>query len=188
MSKDSCYHCGTECDSDLVEFDQKPFCCNGCKTVYEILNQHELSCYYDLETAPGIIPKDIQGKFDYLDNEEISKKLIEFDDLETTVVNFYIPGIHCSSCIWVLENLQKINSGVKVALVNFPKKEVRITFRKSEISLKQLVELISSIGYEPYISLPFTDSMAALNNSTLESTFFRSSSENCIRICRWRSF
>ena len=157
MSKDSCYHCGTECDLDLIEFDQKPFCCNGCKTVYEILNQHELSCYYDLETAPGIIPKDIQGKFDYLDNEEISKKLIEFDDLETTVVNFYIPGIHCSSCIWVLENLQKINSGVKVALVNFPNKEVRITFRKSEISLKQLVELISSIGYEPYISLESAD-------------------------------
>jgi len=153
MSKANCFHCGLDCKADKIEFDQKAFCCNGCKTVYEILNQHELSCYYDMESSPGSVPNDIKGKFDYLDNEEIASKLLEFDDLETAVANFFIPTIHCSSCIWVLENLHKLNSGVKVALVNFPKKEVRITFRKSEISLKQVVELISSIGYEPYISL-----------------------------------
>ncbi|MGI9531134.1 heavy metal translocating P-type ATPase metal-binding domain-containing protein, partial [Lutimonas sp.] len=153
MSKDNCFHCGLDCKTDKIEFDQKAFCCNGCKTVYEILNQHELSSYYDLESAPGTVPNEIKGKFDYLDNEAIAAKLIEFDDLETAVANFYIPSIHCSSCIWVLENLQKLNAGVKVALVNFPKKEVRVTFRKSEISIKELVELIASIGYEPYISL-----------------------------------
>ncbi len=153
MSKDNCYHCGLDCKADKIEFDQKSFCCNGCRMVYEILNQHELSCYYDLETAPGSVPNDTKGKFNYLDNEDIASKLIEFDDLETAVVNFFIPNVHCSSCIWILENLHKLNSGIKVALVNFPKKEVRFTFRKSEISLKELVELISSIGYEPYISL-----------------------------------
>ena len=153
MSKENCYHCGLDCNADRIEFDQKSFCCNGCKTVYEILNQHELSSYYELESSPGSVPNDIKGKFDYLDNLNIASKLIEFDDLETSVINFYIPTIHCSSCIWVLENLHKLDKGVKVALVNFPKKEVRITFRKSEISLKEVVELIASIGYEPYISL-----------------------------------
>ncbi len=153
MSKDNCFHCGLDCKTDRIEFDQKAFCCNGCKTVYEILNQHELTSYYDLESAPGTVPNAIKGKFDYLDNESIATQLIEFDDLDTAVANFYVPSIHCSSCIWVLENLQKLNSGVKVALVNFPKKEVRVTFRKSEISIKELVELITSIGYEPYISL-----------------------------------
>jgi Cu+-exporting ATPase len=99
----------------------------------------------------------VKGKFDYLDNQEIASKILEFDDTETSVVNFFVPHIHCSSCIWVLENLHKLNRGVKTALVNFPKKEVRITFRKSEISLKELVVLISSIGYEPYISLENAD-------------------------------
>ena len=161
MSKDKCYHCGLDCNTDKIGFDQKSFCCNGCKTVYEILNQHELSCYYDLESTPGSVPTDIKGKFDYLDNLDIASKLIEFDDLETSVANFYIPTIHCSSCIWVLENLHKLNKGVKVALVNFPKKELRITYRKKEISLKEVVELMASIGYEPYISLDNAD--AAVN-------------------------
>ncbi|WKK64772.1 heavy metal translocating P-type ATPase [Lutimonas zeaxanthinifaciens] len=157
MSKENCYHCGLDCNDERIEFDQKSFCCNGCRTVYEILNQHQLTGYYDLESNPGTAPKDIKGKFDYLDNEDIAAQLIEFDDQETAVANFYIPTIHCSSCIWVLENLHKLNGGIKIALVNFPKKEVRITFRKGEISLKQVVELIASIGYEPYISLDSTD-------------------------------
>jgi len=153
MPKDECFHCGLQCAKDRIDFDDKAFCCNGCKTVYEILHLNELSCYYDLEKAPGSVPKEIKGKFNYLDNTDIASKLIEFDDLETSVVNFYIPNIHCSSCIWVLENLNKLNSGIKVTLVDFPKKEIRITFRKSEISLREVAELITSIGYEPHISL-----------------------------------
>ncbi len=153
MSKENCYHCGTDCNNDKINFDDKSFCCNGCKTVYEILNQNELNCYYDLENSPGNIPKEIKGKYNYLDNEEIANKLIEFNDNDTLIINFYIPNIHCSSCIWILENLNKLNQGVKTALVNFPKKEVRITFKNSQITLKEVVELISSIGYEPHISL-----------------------------------
>lgn len=157
MQKENCYHCGNQCDRENVRFDDKSFCCNGCKTVFEILNQNELSCYYDLENAPGSIPNEIKGKFDFLDNEDIAQKLLEFDDIETAVVNFHIPVIHCSSCIWVLENLNKLNQGVKLSMVNFPKKELRVTYRKNEISLKEIVELISSIGYEPYISLEDSD-------------------------------
>ena len=157
MTNPDCYHCGTKCGSEPIVFEDKAFCCNGCKTVYEILNQHELNVYYDLEPTPGTIPNEIAGKFDYLGNPDIAKKILEFEDEETAVVNFYIPSIHCSSCIWVLENLHKLNHGVKTTLVNFPKKEVRITFKKNEISLQQVAELITSIGYEPYISLESAD-------------------------------
>jgi P-type Cu+ transporter len=157
MSKENCYHCGTNCDIDTIKFDDKSFCCNGCKTVYEILNHNELTCYYDLQISPGTIPKEIKGKYNYLDNSDISSKLIEFDDGDTCVVNFFVPSINCSSCIWILENLNKLNKGVTTSLVNFPNKEVRITYKKSQISIRELVELIASIGYEPYISLDDTE-------------------------------
>jgi Cu+-exporting ATPase len=158
MSLNNCYHCGLDCGKKPVEFNDKYFCCNGCKTVYEILNANELTCYYDLETSPGTIPKDIKGKYNYLDNKDIIEKLLEFNDTETSVVEFYIPSIHCSSCIWVLENLSKLNEGVTTSMVNFPKKLLRITFKNKSTNLKELVELITSIGYEPYISLEDADS------------------------------
>ena len=151
--KKTCYHCGLDCDREHIVFNEKDFCCNGCKTVYQILNQNELGCYYDFEQSPGTIPKDIKGKYDYLDNNDIAEKIIDFNEGNHTVVNLYVPSMHCSSCIWVLENLNKLNDGISQSVVNFPKKEIRITFKNETTSLKEVVELITSIGYEPYISL-----------------------------------
>lgn len=167
MSVNNCYHCGADCGKKPIEFNNKYFCCNGCKTVYEILNTNELTCYYDLESSPGTIPSDIKGKYNYLENEEIIEKLLEFNDSETSVVEFYIPNIHCSSCIWVLENLSKLNKGVTISMVNFPKKLLRITFKNKRTNLKELVELITSIGYEPYISLEDADSKTNKVDKTL---------------------
>lgn len=154
MEPNTCFHCGNIVEKkDEIIFDDKLFCCSGCKTVYEIFSQNDLDCYYDFQSAPGATPQDIQGKYDYLDNQEITSKLIEFQEGSTSVVSLYIPHIHCSSCIWILENLQKLQSGVIASQVNFPKKSVRITFSNEQVSLKELVYLLSSIGYEPYISL-----------------------------------
>ena len=154
MDTANCFHCGNEIiQKDEVIFDEKRFCCNGCKTVYEIFSQHDLSCYYDFQSSPGATPQDIQGKYDFLDNEDIVTKLIEFQENTTHIVSLYIPHIHCSSCIWILENLQKLQSGISTSQVNFGEKKVRVTYNPEQTSLKEIVYLLSSIGYEPYISL-----------------------------------
>ena len=153
MSDLLCYHCGNICDNESITIEDKFFCCNGCKTVFEIFSQNDLTCYYDFEQNPGAIPEEIQGKYDFLDNQKIVDKLIEFNDSNKQVVSLYIPHIHCSSCIWVLENLHKLQKNIIASQVNFPKKTIRITFNSSHTSLKEIVLLLSSIGYEPYISL-----------------------------------
>ncbi len=154
MDTENCFHCGNEIiKKDEILFDDKKFCCNGCKTVYEIFSQNDLSCYYDFQAAPGATPQDIQGKYDFLDNEEIVTKLLEFQENTTYIVSLYIPHIHCSSCIWILENLQKLQPGISTSQVNFGEKKVRVTYNPEKTSLKDIVYLLSSIGYEPYISL-----------------------------------
>ncbi len=167
MDLNNCYHCGAPCGDSPKIFDEKQFCCNGCKTVYEILRNNELGCYYDLQSTPGTIPSDIKGKFNYLENDDIIEKLLEFNDTEISVVKFFIPSIHCSSCIWILENLTKLNNGVTTSMVNFPNKTVRITFKNSITNLKQLAELMTSIGYEPYISLDDADTKKNKVDKTL---------------------
>ena len=153
MEQSVCFHCGDDCNAAIITFDDKNFCCNGCKTVYEIFSENELTCYYDLQSSPGAIPKEIQGKYDFLSQENIIEKLTEFNDGKTQVTTLYIPHIHCSSCIWILENGNKLNPGISSSQVNFGKKTVRITFDTSKTTLKDVVILLSSIGYEPYISL-----------------------------------
>ncbi len=154
MDAQNCFHCGLDIiKEEQIIFDEKQFCCNGCKTVYEIFSLNDLTCYYDFEKSPGITPLDISGKYDFLDNESIVSKLLEFQGDATTIVSLNIPHIHCSSCIWILENLQKLQKGISSSQVNFPEKKVRITFNPETVSLKTIVHLLSSIGYEPYISL-----------------------------------
>lgn len=149
----SCYHCGDFCEEDLIKHDDKSFCCNGCKTVYQIFSEHDLKQYYDFQSTPGTTPSFTSNKYNYLNKEEIIQKILDFDDGKYQIISLYIPTIHCSSCIWVLENLNKLNPSVTSSQVNFPKKTVRITYISESLNLKQLVILLSSIGYEPYISL-----------------------------------
>ena len=154
MVTKNCFHCGNEINKkDEVVFDEKKFCCTGCKTVYEIFSQNDLTCYYDFQASPGATPQDINGKYEFLDDEKIIDKLLEFQEDTTHIVSLYIPHIHCSSCIWILENLQKLIEGIGSSQVNFSEKKVRITFNPQQTSLKEIVYLLSSIGYEPYISL-----------------------------------
>ena len=154
MNTSQCFHCGNEIVlKDEIVFDDKSFCCNGCKTVYEIFSQNDLSCYYDFQSAPGATPQDIKGKYDFLANESIVSKLLEFQENTTHIVSLYIPHIHCSSCIWILENLQKLQPGINTSQVNFPEKKVRINYNPEKTSLQEIVVLLCSIGYEPYISL-----------------------------------
>ena len=154
MKEQGCFHCGLSIPkNEEINFDNKMFCCNGCKTVYEIFSLHDLTCYYDFEKAPGATPQDIHGKYDFLDNEAILSKVLEFKEGNTAIVSLNIPHIHCSSCIWILENLNRIQSGISISQVNFPEKRVRITYNSDVVSLKSIVDLLSSIGYEPYISL-----------------------------------
>ena len=154
MDTTNCFHCGNEIiKKEEILFDEKRFCCNGCKTVYEIFSQNDMSCYYDFQASPGATPLDINGKYDFLENENIVSKLLEFQEDATHIISLYIPHIHCSSCIWILENLQKLQSGINTSQVNFPEKKVRINYNPEKTNLKQIVELLCSIGYEPYISL-----------------------------------
>jgi Cu+-exporting ATPase len=148
-----CYHCGDPCKPTDIEAHDKHFCCNGCKTVYEIFSENNLECYYDLENAPGKTPPELEGKYDFLEHQDIVEKLVEFNDGDTQIVNLYIPHIHCSSCIWILENLNKLNKHISNSQVNFPKKSVQIQYNSEKTNLKAVVNLLTSIGYEPYISL-----------------------------------
>jgi len=155
----ACVHCGEDCGKHPVMWNDKPFCCNGCVTVYQILNQSKLEKYYDIQPMSGIKVEQVEvgNKYAYIDNEEIKEKLLDFSDGGISKVTLFIPTIHCASCIWLLENLNTLHNGIITSFVNFPKKLVSITFKDDQISLRQLTELLASIHYIPEITLDQLD-------------------------------
>lgn len=155
----NCIHCGADCGKNPVVLNDQLFCCNGCKTVYQLLHENKLYNYYKLEETPGVKVETTEfgNKYAFLDNQEVKEKLITFTEGNISKVKFFIPVIHCASCIWLLENLEKLNKGIRYSFVNFTKKDVDITFDESVISLRQLVELLSSIHYIPDLSQSLSD-------------------------------
>ena len=145
-----CYHCGLECPDENTTIAEKHFCCQGCKTVYQILEENSLCQYYDLEKMAGNTP--IIGAFAYLDNPTIISDLLDFQNNTISKVTFYIPAIHCSSCLYLLENLHRLNPAIERSQVDFLKKQVSITFQQQKVSLRQIAELVTSLGYEPSVS------------------------------------
>ncbi|MBK8657903.1 MAG: heavy metal translocating P-type ATPase metal-binding domain-containing protein [Bacteroidetes bacterium] len=121
-----CYHCGENCNGSIA-LQLHPFCCEGCKTVYQILNEKDLCEFYSLNTKPGVSLKDAvnRKRFEYLDDDWVKDKLLRFQDGKTSVVRFYVPNIHCSSCIYLLENLHKLHAGIQRSVIHFTKREVR---------------------------------------------------------------
>jgi P-type Cu+ transporter len=168
IKDDDCFHCGEACKGEPILIEEKPFCCEGCKMVYTILQENDLCNYYDLNAVAGISQKN-KSKLEYtfLDDSDTISKLIDFTDGEKTKVHFYLPQIHCSSCLWLLENLHRLNEGILYSRVDFLKKEVSITFSNDTISLRKIVELLDKIGYPPQINLNDleTDSKTKIDKS-----------------------
>lgn len=149
-----CFHCGEICPDDSVALGDKYFCCSGCKTVYEILHENDMCEYYSFEETPGINKKNESVRnYEFLEDAELKAKLIDFSDGKITSVLFHIPSMHCSSCIWILENLYKLNPGILSSRANFLKKQVSIRFNEEKTSLVDVVVLLEAIGYEPNLSL-----------------------------------
>ncbi|HEU4716566.1 MAG TPA: heavy metal translocating P-type ATPase metal-binding domain-containing protein [Bacteroidia bacterium] len=151
----TCYHCGEVCPPVPVNEDGHDFCCEGCHLVYDLLKQNDLCSYYDISKAPGRAAEDAEKNAVYasLDEPEVRSRMLRFEDEKTARVVFHVPSMHCSSCIWLLEHLYRMETGILSSTVNFPAREVSVDFDPRKIKLSRVAALFAATGYAPSISL-----------------------------------
>jgi Cu+-exporting ATPase len=147
-----CAHCAEPC---LPNKEQTPaFCCEGCQTVYQLLEKNNLCAYYSSADLALISLKNKENlHFEYLDDDELQQQILFFKSPNISRVRFDLPTIHCAACIWLLENLPRLHEGILSSTVHFIEKEIHISFKESDISLRKLAELLDKIGYPPLIRL-----------------------------------
>jgi len=147
----TCYHCGEDCQQGLITSEDKSFCCEGCKAVYTLLNDTNMCQYYQFDHHPGTSPDilSLSGKYAWLDDSELSSSLLEFKQGNRSHVTLSVPVMHCSSCIWLLEHLSRLDHGIIRSTVNFPARIVSVEFDNQITSLRNVVEWMTRVGYEP---------------------------------------
>ncbi|MBK8699327.1 MAG: heavy metal translocating P-type ATPase metal-binding domain-containing protein [Saprospiraceae bacterium] len=149
-----CKHCSDPIPGAPFTYKEEVFCCMGCKTVYEVLDQNNLCDYYDLADQPGFsLRSKTKEQYEYLDEQIIIDRLVSPISPSLALVILTLPQIHCSSCVWLLEKLYKFHEGIFSSKVDFMRKEVEIRYNPSSVSLRRIVETLDMLGYKPQIDI-----------------------------------
>ncbi len=159
-----CHHCGEPCDRGSFESAGQSFCCLGCQTVFSLLRDSGLDGYYRLGERPGIRIADgtqLPGRWGFLDEPAVEAKLLDFKDGKSARVTFHLPAIHCVACVWLLENLFRLNPGIGRSRVNFGRREISVAYATDSVRLGEVAALLSGLGYEPELTLAELDRPAA---------------------------
>lgn len=111
-----------------------------------------MGAFYQYEPMAGSKPgKERADQYAFLDLPEIRKRYVSFENEQQVRVTLSLPAIHCSSCIYLLENLHKLDSKVLRVQVHFARKEAAVVF-SSKFALSELALLLNYIGYPPDFS------------------------------------
>lgn len=150
-----CIHCASLCPPRPVLDGEKAFCCPGCRAVYALLHDEGLETFYQLrDHSPGDTPTFLgEDAYDLLENPKVEDRLLDYRHEDQCHVTFRIPGIHCTGCVWLLENLYTIVDGFGRTEVDFLRKEVRIEFDHAKLSLADVARNLDRFGYAPDLSL-----------------------------------
>lgn len=150
-----CTHCHTPLSGafDVDQPDDKPvFCCDGCRMVFQILKRHHLDEYYVikkdavmLKTPQPVTP--IPHQYSHLDDPLALQKYTV--DAEQCQMDFFLEGIHCVACLWLVERLGTMVNGIKDARLDLSRSVLRVTINK-EGSFAAAAAMLAQIGYPPH--------------------------------------
>ncbi len=133
------------------------FCCSGCEAVYRFIQASGFGEYYSLKKdSIGRAVQDLCTSYSYMDDETFSKTYVTNLASSTQQISFFLSGIHCAACIWLLERLPQLVQNVRSARVDFGRSTVTVQFDAQLLKLSFLASTLHSLGYPPTATSPET--------------------------------
>ncbi len=142
-----CIHCG----NGLGKFwkkDDGPFCCRGCKGVYEMLHQEDLCRYYDLQSDAHVPAANLRsGSFNWLDQILDEREATGISEEMSLDLDLDIQGVHCAACVWLIEELFKRQKAGILIRINPTLGKVELRWDQSRGDLKVYLAEVEKFGY-----------------------------------------
>ena len=153
-----CIHCDQVAVAEFYIQDELkkigPFCCNGCLTVFNVINMKGLAEYYSIKKNVSIYKSRAPVEFNnslysYLDDEDFLKEYSYKSLMNNPTMEFYLEGIHCLACLWIIEKLPEFIPGVNQSKLNLGKSIVTVSL-KEDGHFSKVARELESIGYRPH--------------------------------------
>ncbi len=116
-----CAHCG-----EPAVGPSPAYCCAGCRALAGVLE--------GLEPVPG--------RYAHYDDPAFRERFVEDGATELEV-----DGLHCPSCVAVLEQLPRTCPGVRSARLDYGRARLSISWNESQTTLGQIADYVHAIGY-----------------------------------------
>ncbi len=129
------------------------FCCDGCRSVFAILHSAGLEEYYaqrEPSDAGALAAQRSQRKFEELDEPTFRESHCQDRGDGVLRSEFFVEGVHCSACVWLLERLPRVAPAVLEARYDLTRSVLLITWDPACAPLSAVARALDSLGYPPH--------------------------------------
>jgi P-type Cu2+ transporter len=146
-----CTHCGLPVPLGLLHPGaQQQFCCSGCAAAWRLLNDGGLAEFYRLRDAtaetPGRPASEDPGA-EAFDGSAFraawARPLAHGDEL----IAWYLEGLHCPACVWLVEQLPRLLPGVRWARLDLGTAQLRVAYDPQHAGPGAQARLLAGLGY-----------------------------------------
>lgn len=147
----ACAHCALPVPAGFVEPDaDAQFCCAGCRTAFAILHEHGLDQYYafaERRTAPV---RASGRSYEEFDHEAFQSLYVTTTPESLSRVELFLEGVHCASCVWLVERVPLLLPGVARAELNVSRSLAAIEWDAGSVRLSDVARTLEFLGYAPH--------------------------------------
>ena len=147
----ACAHCGLPVPDGLVDAEaERQFCCSGCATVFEAIQSAGLTRFYDLEreaddervpAAPSARP------YAEYDEPRFAELYVRGASDGSASVELFLEGVHCASCVWLVERLPLVLEGVLEVRLDLHRQIAAVRYDPARVELSSIGRALDRFGY-----------------------------------------
>ncbi len=146
-----CAHCGLDVPAGLLDaVAERQFCCTGCRTAYAILHEHGLGQYYAFGEKRDAPVRPTGKRYEEFDHEAFHTLYVKPLRGGLCSTELYLEGVHCTSCVWLVERVPLILSGVVRAELDIGRARAHVEWDPATVTLSAIAQQLDVLGYPPH--------------------------------------
>jgi P-type Cu2+ transporter len=146
-----CAHCGLEASTgDSRTVDGATYCCAGCETASSIIRQSGLGGFYALPERRNARVASSGRSYAEFDHEAFQAAHVRHGADGLAEVTMYLEGVHCASCVWLVERVPMMVPGAVRAELDVSRGVARLAWDPRAVSLSSLAQALDRLGYPPH--------------------------------------
>ncbi|WP_373064328.1 heavy metal translocating P-type ATPase [Gemmatimonas sp.] len=146
-----CAHCGVPVPEGLLDDDvEHQFCCSGCQAAFGMLHAHGLDSYYGFAERREAPVRTSGRSFDEFDHPAFTNLYVTAISNGLSRTELYLEGIHCASCVWLVERIPLLVPGVLRAELDVRRSLAVIEWDIATVSLSRIAQSLDTLGYPPH--------------------------------------